>query len=171
MHAYIYSLDNRKYGLVQTGLPWPATTALLTLCVCSYACFLLLLMTIYGMSALTKLEHPHTQYRLKSIPNRVLTPHAEWLSGVKLYRLCSMHVKDCGGWWLSGCHISMVEQWCPEFNSWWLLSFSLSYLMTSKSLYFGQEAMEIRDVPSMTMYKICTYCSWFLKVCPLVNEL
>ena len=24
---------------------------------------------------------------------------------------CAVHIEDCGGWWLSGCHSSVAEDW------------------------------------------------------------
>ena len=45
-------------------------------------------------------------------PSRVLTAHAEWLSGVQLrHSVCAVHIEVCGGWWLSGCRGSMAKHW------------------------------------------------------------
>ena len=43
----------------------------------------------------------------RSTPNGVLMAHAEWLPGVWLRHfstICAVHIEDCEGWWLSGCH-------------------------------------------------------------------
>ena len=47
-------------------------------------------------------------------PNRVLTAHTEWLSGVRLRHFsttCAVYIEDCEGWWLSGCRGSVEEHW------------------------------------------------------------
>ena len=48
-----------------------------------------------------------------STPNRVLTAHTEWLSGVRLRHsvLPVPYTENCEGWWLSGCHGSVTEHW------------------------------------------------------------
>ena len=38
----------------------------------------------------------------------------KWLPSVWLRHFsptCAVHTEDCGGWWLSGCHSSVAEQW------------------------------------------------------------
>ena len=50
-----------------------------------------------------------------------------------------IHIEDCEGWWLSGCHGSVAEHWWLKpgvswFNSQQLLAFSLSSIFASKRL-------------------------------------
>ena len=43
-----------------------------------------------------------------------MTTHTEWLPGVQLKHFsltCAVLIEDCEGWWLSGCHSSVVEHW------------------------------------------------------------
>ena len=82
-------------------------------------------------------------------PSRVLTAHAEWLSGVQLrHSVCAVHIEVCEGWWLSGCRGSMAKHWRlkPELSWVWLpvtaglFPFLYFLLITSKFFLFQHEA-------------------------------
>ena len=68
---------------------------------------------------------------------------------------CTVHVKDCEGWWLSGCRSSMAEHCtaaqarCPRFDSWRLLAFSLSSIFALNS---QREAMILSMSNFLFMY-------------------
>ena len=102
---------------------------------------------------------------------------------------CAVHIRDCEGWWLSGCRSSVAEHWrlkperCPGFDSRWLpafFTFLYFRLVTSKFLYFQHEARcservsrgmtriyhihvhLTEQVVNISKYK-CWHNRWFLK--------
>ena len=79
----------------------------------------------------------------QSTPNGVLTAVAARCVTEAFSTTCAVHIEDCEGWWLSGCHGSVAEQWQlkPEVSWVRLLVtagfFTLLYfrLITSKFIY------------------------------------
>ena len=78
-----------------------------------------------------------------------------------------LHIADCEGWWLSGCHSSEGEhaRWavqarCPEFDSRLLATSLFTFLyFTSKhlkSLYFQCKARSSKQVSLLFKFLTCS---------------
>ena len=40
-----------------------------------------------------------------------VSQHPEWLLATGVFNFTTVHIEDCEGWWLSGCHSSVTEHW------------------------------------------------------------
>ena len=76
--------------------------------------------TILYMYCIGGIEMPlsHTRQPLLSelrtllrIDQKILSIRREFSSKFWWLTTCAVHIEDCWGWWLSGCHSSVAEHW------------------------------------------------------------
>ena len=77
--------------------------------------FIILFLLVRGQGLGTRLVEPAIPNLNVSRHNHAMerifrsTLHTEWLPGVHFSTTCAIHIEDCEGWLLSGCHSSVVE--------------------------------------------------------------